>query len=74
MAAIERARDIAKDLGMRPLAAHCDLAHARICRAVGNRADAELDVTNALSCYRDLGMVRWQQRAETLLLGDADRS
>ena len=49
----------AKDLDMRPLAAHCHLGFGRLARRAGARELAEEALTRALTMYRDMQMRRW---------------
>ena len=59
---------LATDLGMRPLAAHCQLGLAKWYRATGDQTQAEEHLTVARSLYRDMGLTLWlaQVQAETV--------
>jgi tetratricopeptide (TPR) repeat protein len=55
---------LAKELGMRPLVAHCHLGLGKLYRRVGDRAKADECLTAATAMYRQLDMYFWLERAE----------
>ena len=57
---------LATELGMRPLAAHCQLGLAQWHRATGDRARAEEHLAAARTLYREMNMTLWlaQTQAE----------
>jgi tetratricopeptide (TPR) repeat protein len=59
-----QALDLAEELGLRPLAAHCHLALGRLDRSRGRDQQAQERLTIAATMYRDMGMTYWLQRAE----------
>jgi tetratricopeptide (TPR) repeat protein len=63
------ARDLATELEMRPLAAHCNLDLARLWSAAGRRAEACEHLALATETYRTLDMPGWLTTASA----EADR-
>ena len=53
------ALSLATDLGMRPLAAHCQLGLAKWYRAAGDPAKSEEHLTAARSLYREMDLTLW---------------
>jgi tetratricopeptide (TPR) repeat protein len=60
---------LAQDLGMRPLVAHCHLGLGKLYRRIGDRQQAEEDLTTATTMYREMDMRFWLDQAETELRG-----
>jgi tetratricopeptide (TPR) repeat protein len=54
---------LAEELGMRPLAAHCRLGLTRAARALGQKEDADAQLTAAAAIYKELDMPLWRSRA-----------
>jgi predicted RNA polymerase sigma factor len=66
-AAAERhqaALSMAEELGMRPLAAHCHAALARLYRRGGKPDEARAEHTAATTMYREMDMRFWLEKAE----------
>jgi class 3 adenylate cyclase/tetratricopeptide (TPR) repeat protein len=63
-ASYRMALDLAEDLGMRPLLAHCQLGLARIYRARGDREKAEDHLTAATADFWQMDMRYWLRLAE----------
>ena len=63
---LPEALEVATKLGMRPEAAHCRLALARLDRGSGKQRDAEEHLRAALTLYRDMSMGFWLERAEAV--------
>ena len=62
------AADLATELGMRPLVAHCHLGLGKLHRRMGKRQQkAQAHVTTATMMYREMGMTYWLEQAETEL-------
>jgi class 3 adenylate cyclase/tetratricopeptide (TPR) repeat protein len=59
-----RALDLAIDLGMRPLVAHCHLGLGELYRRTGDRAKAGEHLTTARAMYREMDMGFWLEKAE----------
>jgi tetratricopeptide (TPR) repeat protein len=57
----------ADELGMRPLAAHCQLGLGELRRRIGKRTQAQEHLTTASTMYREMGMAFWLEKAEALL-------
>ena len=58
---------LAADLGMRPLAAHCQLGLGKLYRGGGDAATAQGHLTTAATMYREMGMTFWLEQAEAVL-------
>ncbi len=63
----QRALELAGELGMRPLVAHCHLGLGKLYRAAGERARAQEHLTTAATLYRDMAMRFWRESAEAEL-------
>src|SRR5262245_50738396 len=61
------ALDLADELGMRPLVAHCDLGLGKLYRRTGKREQAQEHLTTATTMYREMGMTYWLEKAEAEL-------
>jgi DNA-binding NtrC family response regulator/tetratricopeptide (TPR) repeat protein len=59
-----RARVLADELELRPLAAHCHLTLGRICRHEGKSEDAEPHLRRAATLFWEMDMARWLSQAE----------
>jgi tetratricopeptide (TPR) repeat protein len=59
-----RALDLARQLDMRPLVAHCHIGLGRLYRGSGDRAKAEEHFTRATTMYREMDMRFWLEQAE----------
>ena len=64
-----RALDLAIDLGMRPLVAHCHLGLGTLYRKTGKREEAREHLTTATAMYREMSMGFWLEKAEAELSG-----
>jgi class 3 adenylate cyclase/tetratricopeptide (TPR) repeat protein len=60
---LPEALEVATKLGMRPEAAHCRLALARLDLGAGKPRDAEEHLRAAITLYRDMSMGFWLERA-----------
>jgi tetratricopeptide (TPR) repeat protein len=60
----QQALDLATDLGMRPLVAHCHLGLGKLYRRTGDRAKAEEHLTTATAMYREMDMRFWLEKAD----------
>jgi tetratricopeptide (TPR) repeat protein len=58
------ALNVATDLGMRPLVAHCHLGLGKLYRRTGDRAKAAEHLTTASTLYREMDMGFWLEKAE----------
>jgi class 3 adenylate cyclase/tetratricopeptide (TPR) repeat protein len=58
---------LAKELGMRPLLAHCHLGLGTLYERMGRREPAEAALCTAIELYRALDMSFWLPRAEAAL-------
>ncbi len=64
-----QALDLATDLGMRPLMAHCHLGLGKLYRRTGDHVKAHEHLTTASAMYREMDMGFWLEKAETELGG-----
>jgi hypothetical protein len=55
---------IAEERGMRPLAAHCHAALAKLYRRTGKHTDSDQHVTTAATMYREMGMTYWLEQEQ----------
>ena len=53
-----------KQLGMRPLVAHCHLGLGKLYRRTGKREQAQEHLTTATTMYREMDMRFWLEQAE----------
>ena len=58
------AADLAEDLGMRPLVAHCHLGFGKLYCATNERERAREHFTTAATMYREMGMRYWLESVE----------
>ena len=58
------ALDLATELGMRPLVAHCHLGLSTVYRRTGDQMKAHKHLTIATTMYREMGMNFWLEKAE----------
>jgi class 3 adenylate cyclase/tetratricopeptide (TPR) repeat protein len=58
------ALELGRQLGMRPLVAHCHLGVARLSRRTGEQAKAEKHLAAATTMYREMGMPFWLAKAQ----------
>jgi len=61
------ALEVATELGMRPLIAHCHLGLGKLDRRTGKRDQAREHLTTARTMYREMGMTYWLETAEAEL-------
>ena len=59
-----RAFTIGRELGMRPLVAHCHLGLGKLSRRTGQREQAQEHLSTATTMYREMDMRFWLERAE----------
>ena len=59
-----QALEVAGQLGMRPLTAHCHRGLTRLYRRIGDQAKAQEHLTRAATMYREMGMTFWLEKAE----------
>jgi hypothetical protein len=60
----QQALELADELVMPPLLAHCHMGLAMLYLHTGRQALASIELTAAIALFRDLGMVYWQLQAE----------
>ncbi len=60
---------LAKELGMRPLIAHCHLGLGKLSLPTGKREQADEHLTTATTLYREMDMRFWLEQAEAELKG-----
>jgi class 3 adenylate cyclase/tetratricopeptide (TPR) repeat protein len=58
---------LSEELGMRPLAAHCQMGVGAVFAALGAFDRARAEMSAASECYREMAMTRWLDRAATAL-------
>ncbi len=58
------AMNLATELGMRPLVAHCHLGLGKLYRRTGENQEAQKHVTTAMAMYREMDMGFWREKAE----------
>jgi hypothetical protein len=58
---------MAKELGMRPLLAHCHLGLGTLYDEIGRRELAHAELSAAIELYRAMEMTFWLPQAETAL-------
>jgi hypothetical protein len=58
------ALDLAAQLGMRALLAHCHIGLGKLYRRTDKRREAHEHLTTATTMYRQMEMVFWLERAE----------
>ncbi len=61
--------ELAHELGMRPLAAHCHLGLGKLYRRPGKREQAHEHLTTATTMYREMDMRFWLEQAEVEMGG-----
>jgi hypothetical protein len=57
--------NLANELGMHPLFAHCHLGLCTLFRGPGNQAKAEEHLATATAMYREMDMPFWLHKAES---------
>lgn len=62
-----QAMELADELGMRPLVAHCHLGLGMLYRRTGGRSDAETHLTAATALFHGMDMRFWVEKAEAEL-------
>ena len=55
---------LARDLGMRPLVAHCHLGLGMVSRRAGKHEDSQAHLDTATMMYREMDMPFWLQKAQ----------
>jgi hypothetical protein len=58
---------LAKELGMRPLVAHCHLGLGKLYCAIDRGEQARVELSTALDLYRAMDMTFWLPQAEVAL-------
>jgi tetratricopeptide (TPR) repeat protein len=61
-----RALDLAQQLGMRPLVAHCHLGLGTLYQGTSDQAKAAEHRQTATTMYREMGMVFWLEKAKAV--------
>jgi class 3 adenylate cyclase/tetratricopeptide (TPR) repeat protein len=61
------ALDLADELGMRPLAAHCHRGLGTLYAKIGRREQAHAELSTAIELYRAMAMTFWLPQAEAAL-------
>jgi tetratricopeptide (TPR) repeat protein len=67
VACYQEALDLADELGMRPLTAHCHRGLGTLYAAAGQRQLAHTELCTATALYRAMDMVFWLPQAEAAL-------
>jgi len=62
-----QALELAGQLGMRPLVAHCHLGLGKLYRQTGKRPEAQEHLVTAAAMYREMDMQFWLEKAEAEL-------
>jgi tetratricopeptide (TPR) repeat protein len=62
-----QALDLATELGMRPLVAHCHLGLGTLYLRVSRHEQAQAELNTAAEMYRAMGMSFWLEKAEAAL-------
>jgi uncharacterized protein HemY len=62
-----QAMELAEQLGMRPLVAHCHLGLGKLYRRTGRREQAHEHLTTATTMYREMDMRFWLEQVEAEL-------
>ena len=63
----QQALALAKELGMRPLQAHCHLALGTLSTKRGQLAQARVELSTAIELFHTMGMTFWLPRAQATL-------
>jgi sugar phosphate isomerase/epimerase len=63
----QQALALAKELGMRPLQAHCHLALGTLSTKRGQLAQARVELSTAIELFHMMGMTFWLPRAQATL-------
>ena len=63
----QQALALAKELGMRPLMAHCHLGLGTLYTKMGRREQARAELSTAIELYRAMDMTFWLPQAEAVL-------
>ncbi|HWT82002.1 MAG TPA: adenylate cyclase, partial [Candidatus Methylomirabilis sp.] len=58
-----QAMELADELGMRPLVAHCHLGLGKLYGRTGSRSDADTHLTAAIALFHEMGMRFWVEKA-----------
>jgi tetratricopeptide (TPR) repeat protein len=66
-AAYRQAMTLAKELGMRPLQAHCHRGLGTLYRQIGQSEQARAELSTAIEMYRDMEMTFWLPETEAAL-------
>ena len=67
-ASYRQALALAKELGMRPLMAHCHLGLGKLYAKIGSDAEANTELSRALELYRVMEMTFWLPQVEAALV------
>jgi tetratricopeptide (TPR) repeat protein len=62
-----QALDLAEEIGMRPLQAHCHLGLGTLYAKIGQRQQARAELSAAIDLYRSMKMTFWLPQAEAAL-------
>jgi hypothetical protein len=52
---------------MRPLVAHCHLGLGKLYRRTGKREQARAHLTTATTMFREMGMIYWLEKAQSVI-------
>jgi tetratricopeptide (TPR) repeat protein len=63
----QQALELANELGMRPLLAHCHLGVGTLYSQIGQRTQARHALSTAVTLFRTMDMTFWAPQAETAL-------
>ncbi len=56
--------ELANEIGMRPLVAHCRAGLGKLYRRIGRRGESDQHFAAAATMYREMGMTHWSEQAE----------
>jgi class 3 adenylate cyclase/tetratricopeptide (TPR) repeat protein len=62
-----QALDLGRELGMRPLAAHCRMGLAAVHAVRGSMSEARTEIASAIDQFAAMEMSLWQERAQAVL-------
>jgi len=62
--AYQQALTLAKELGMRPLVAHCQFALAKLGRRRRKHEEARTHLTNSIALYTEMDMQFWLEQSQ----------
>jgi tetratricopeptide (TPR) repeat protein len=69
----QQALDVAEELGMRPLQAHCHRGLGTLYATIGQQEQARVELSTAMNLYRAMEMTFWLPETEAALTQVAER-